>query len=59
MLMSQCGRGILGPARNPKGAGEIVWKAVQHFSDGTSTQWSGPKGDKNPASVVHLSDKTD
>jgi uncharacterized protein YcnI len=46
-------------ARNPKGADEIVWKAVQHFSDGTSTQWAGPKSDKNPAPVVRLSDKID
>jgi len=44
-------------ARNPKGSEEIVWKAVQHFSDGTSTQWSGPKGDKHPAPVVRLSDE--
>lgn len=45
-------------ARNPKsGADEIVWKAVQHFSDGTSTQWSGPKGDKFPAPVVRLTDE--
>lgn len=43
-------------ARNPKGADEIVWKAVQHFSDGTSEQWSGPKDDKHPAPVVRLSD---
>lgn len=45
-------------ARNPKsGMDEIVWKAVQHFSDGTSTQWSGPKDDKHPAPVVRLSNE--
>jgi uncharacterized protein YcnI len=45
-------------ARNPaKGSDEIVWKAVQRFSDGTSTQWSGPKGDQHPAPVVRLSDE--
>jgi uncharacterized protein YcnI len=44
-------------ARNPKsGTDEIVWKAVQHFSDGSATQWSGPKDDKYPAPVVRLSD---
>jgi uncharacterized protein YcnI len=46
-------------ARNPTAAGDIVWQAVQHFSDGTSTQWSGPKGDKHPAPIVHLSEKGD
>jgi uncharacterized protein YcnI len=42
-------------ARNPKDAGDIVWKAVQRFSDGTSTEWSGPKGDKHPAPITRVS----
>jgi uncharacterized protein YcnI len=41
-------------ARNPA-AGEIVWKAHQHFSDGTVTDWVGVAGDKRPASVTKLS----
>ena len=41
-------------ARNPV-AGEIVWKAHQHFSDGTVADWVGIAGDKRPASVTKLS----
>ena len=41
-------------ARNPE-AGEIVWKAHQHFSDGTVADWVGVAGDKRPASVTKLS----
>lgn len=41
-------------ARNPKDAGDIVWKAVQRFSDGTSTEWSGPRGDKHPAAITRI-----
>jgi len=40
--------------RNPKEGKEIVWKATQRFSDGTSTQWMGPAGDKHPASITAL-----
>ena len=40
-------------ARNP-GSGDIVWKAHQHFSDGTVADWVGPAGDKRPASVTKL-----
>jgi len=43
-------------ARNPKEGKELVWKAVQRFADGTSTQWSGPVGDKRPASVTRLTE---
>ena len=41
-------------ARNPA-AMEIVWKAHQHFSDGTVADWVGVAGDKRPASVTKLS----
>jgi uncharacterized protein YcnI len=41
-------------ARNPA-AGQIVWKAHQHFSDGTVADWVGVAGDKRPASVTKLS----
>jgi uncharacterized protein YcnI len=39
-------------ARNPKDAGEITWRAIQHFADGTQIEWSGARGDKHPASVT-------
>jgi uncharacterized protein YcnI len=46
-------------ARNPKAGTVIAWQAVQHFSDGSSTQWSGPAGDKHPASVTKLTPAAD
>jgi uncharacterized protein YcnI len=42
-------------ARNPQQGISLTWKAVQRFADGTSTEWSGPAGDKHPASVTSLS----
>jgi uncharacterized protein YcnI len=41
-------------ARNPKEPGDLAWKATQRFIDGTSTEWTGPRGDKHPASVTTL-----
>jgi len=40
-------------ARNPSSA-EIIWKAHQHFADGTTADWVGPAGDKRPAAVTKL-----
>ncbi len=40
-------------ARNPS-AGDIVWKAHQHFADGTAADWVGPAGDRRPAAVTNL-----
>lgn len=40
-------------ARNPA-SGAIVWKAHQHFSDGTTADWVGVAGEKRPASVTKL-----
>jgi uncharacterized protein YcnI/ketosteroid isomerase-like protein len=40
-------------ARNP-GSGDIVWKAHQHFADGTAADWVGVAGEKRPASVTKL-----
>ena len=40
-------------ARNPS-SGEIVWKAHQHFVDGTAADWVGPAGDRRPAAVTKL-----
>ena len=44
-------------ARNPA-SGDIVWKAHQHFADGTVADWVGVAGEKRPASVTTLSAKT-
>jgi uncharacterized protein YcnI len=41
-------------ARNPV-AGEIIWRAHQHFTDGTVAEWVGVAGEKRPASVTKLS----
>lgn len=41
-------------AMNPS-AGDIVWKAHQHFTDGSISHWAGGAGEKNPASVTKLS----
>jgi hypothetical protein len=41
-------------ARNPS-AGPIVWKAHQHFADGTAADWVGLAGDRRPAAVTILS----
>jgi uncharacterized protein YcnI len=41
-------------ARNPS-SGEIVWKAHQHFVDGTVADWIGAAGASRPASVTKLS----
>lgn len=40
-------------ARNPS-SGEIVWKAHQHFVDGTVADWIGAAGASRPASVTKL-----
>ena len=40
-------------ARNPE-AVEIVWKAHQHFTDGTVADWVGAAGERRPASVTRL-----
>jgi ketosteroid isomerase-like protein len=41
-------------ARNPAGT-EIVWKAHQHFNDGTVADWTGAAGASRPAAVTKLS----
>lgn len=42
-------------ARNPKAAGQIAWKAHQHFADGTVSHWADGPGSRLPASVTTLS----
>ena len=41
-------------ARNPQSGSEIAWKAHQHFSDGTVTDWAEPAGGKRPGPVTKL-----
>jgi len=40
-------------ARNPT-SGDIVWKAHQHFADGTVADWIGAAGERRPAAVTKL-----
>jgi uncharacterized protein YcnI len=40
-------------ARNPA-SGDLVWKAHQHFADGTTAGWTGVAGDRRPAAVTKL-----
>ena len=41
-------------ARNPTAGGEIVWKVHQHYSDDTTSEWTGPAGSWGPAPVTRL-----
>jgi uncharacterized protein YcnI len=41
-------------ARNPKDGKDLVWKAVQTLADGSKELWTGPVGDRRPASVTTL-----
>ena len=40
-------------ARNPSSS-EIVWKAHQHFADGTTADWVGAAGERRPAAITKL-----
>jgi uncharacterized protein YcnI len=40
-------------ATNPE-SGDVIWKAHQHFKDGTTADWIGQPGDRRPASVTRL-----
>ena len=42
-------------AQNPNIDQEIVWRAHQHYADGTSRDWVDQPHTKNPASVTTLS----
>src|SRR5438128_4093317 len=41
-------------AKNPSDATEIVWKAHQRYADGTSSEWVGGAGTRQPAPVTKL-----
>jgi uncharacterized protein YcnI len=39
---------------NPSDATEIIWKAHQRYADGTSSEWIGALGTRQPASATTL-----
>ena len=41
-------------AINPQAAGELVWKFVQYYDDGTKEEFAGPVGSRLPSPVVTL-----
>ena len=41
-------------AKNPATGSAIVWKVEQRYSNGTSSSWSGPPGDRSPAPVTNI-----
>ena len=41
-------------AINPAQAQSLVWKAHQHFADGSTADWVEPSGGKRPAAVTQL-----
>lgn len=41
-------------AQNPNEGTAIIWRVQQNYTDGTSSAWVGPKGDKSPAPVTNL-----
>ncbi len=41
-------------AKNPSEGTEIAWKAHQRYADGTSSEWVGAAGTKQPAPVTKL-----
>jgi uncharacterized protein YcnI len=41
-------------AKNPVDGAEITWKAHQRYADGTSSEWVGAAGTRQPAPVTKL-----
>ena len=41
-------------AMNPVAVRQLVWKAHQHYADGTSRDWADEPTSKSPASVTRL-----
>ena len=41
-------------AKNPSEGTDITWKAHQRYADGTSTEWVGAAGTRQPAPVTKL-----
>jgi uncharacterized protein YcnI len=44
-------------ARNPNAEAKLVWKVVQIYEDGSKSEWTGPAGSRNPASVTQVKPK--
>jgi len=45
-------------AKNPIDGTDIVWKAHQRYADGTSSEWVGAAGTRQPAPVTKLTAAT-
>ena len=41
-------------AKNPNEGSEIVWKVHQHYADGTTSEWVGAAGTRQPAPSTKL-----
>ena len=41
-------------AKNPGEGAEIAWKAHQRYADGTSSEWVGAAGTRQPAPITKL-----
>ena len=41
-------------AKNPSEGTEIAWKAHQRYADGTSSEWVGAAGTRQPAPITKL-----
>ena len=51
-------REITFTAKNPTDAPEIAWKAHQRYADGTSSEWVGAAGTRQPAPITKLTAAT-
>lgn len=51
-------RELVFTAQNPSEGTEIVWKAHQRYADGTSSEWVGAAGTRQPAPVTKLTAAT-
>jgi uncharacterized protein YcnI len=45
-------------ARNPAEATPLVWKILQRYKDGTTSDWSGPPSSATPASMTKIQEAT-
>jgi hypothetical protein len=41
-------------AKNSAMPTTVMWKAHQHFADGTTADWIGATGDRQPAAVTRI-----
>jgi uncharacterized protein YcnI len=45
-------------ARNPAEATPLVWRILQRYKDGTTSDWSGPPNSATPASMTNIQEGT-